>query len=151
MKDLTFLAILVWLMGAAGFAFAQSTIPTVTMNPTVSMNPVATNTPNIAMPINTAVPTTPDLTGTSTTSTQIKARVSAQGARINSYSRVGQLTADEASVLQANLKAIRDKIKADFAENGKKQLTDDQKVELNKMLDDSEKKIGDRNGIQSFN
>ena len=145
MKNLPFLAVSVWLMGTAGLALAQSEIPTATMIP------VATNTPNIAMPIKTAGPTTLDLTGASPTSTEIRARVGAQRARIDSYSKVGQLTAVEASVLQANLKAIRDKIKADYAENGKKQLTDDQKVELNKMLDDSEKKIGDRNGIQSFN
>ncbi len=145
MKDLTFLAVSVWLTGAAGLALAQSTIPTATMIP------VATNTPNIAMPVNTVVPTIPGLTGASTTRPQIKARVSAQWARINSYSKVGQLTAVQASVLQDNLKEIRDKIKADYAENGKKQLTDEQKVELNQMLDESEKKIGDRNGIQSFN
>ncbi len=85
------------------------------------------------------------------TKAAIKARIRAQEARINADSKDGKLTTVQATALLANLKAIRDKLKADYVENGKKELTGDQEVELTGMLDASEQSIGNRNGIQDFN
>jgi hypothetical protein len=122
MRGLTFLTLSVLLMGTAGLALAQTTTPV----------PTATS-------------------GSPTTKAEIKSRIREQEARIKADSRVGKLTTGQADSHLADLKAIKDKLKADYVENGKKELTSDQKTELNNLLDESGKSIGNHNGLQNFN
>ncbi len=85
------------------------------------------------------------------TKAQIVARIKAQEARINADSKVGKLTATQAGALMAALKTIRDKKNDDYAENGKKELTDDQANELNEMLNNNEASLTTTNGAVNYN
>lgn len=85
------------------------------------------------------------------TQAAIKARIKSQEARIKADSRVGKLTTDQANALLANLRAIRGKMKADHAENGKRELTGDQEAELTAQLDASEKNLSSPNGFSNGN
>jgi len=85
------------------------------------------------------------------TKAAIKARIRALEARVKADSRFGKLTQVQADAFLANLKAIRDKMKADLAENGKKGLTGDQEVELNDELDAVEKALSSPNGFNNSN
>ncbi len=122
MKGFTFLALSVCWMGSAGLASAQTTIPAPTVLP-----------------------------GAPATRIEIRARIKAQEARINADSKVGKLTAEQANALLAALQAVKDQKKSDYAENGKKELTSDQKAELNAMLDENENKLTSQNGITNNN
>jgi len=121
-KNFKFLMMSSFLMVSTGLASAQTTTPV----------PTAVN-------------------GAPSTRAEIKARIKGQIARINGDSKAGKLTTVQADSLLADLKTIREKVKADYAINGKKELTSDQKSELNNLLDQSDKNIGNRNGLQTFN
>ncbi len=122
MRGILFLAVSVGWMGTAGLALAQTTIPVPTVIP-----------------------------GAPATRVEVRARIKAQEARINADSKVGKLTTQQANALLAALQAIKDQKKADYAENGKKELTSDQKAELIGMLDENEKSLTSQNGITNNN
>lgn len=97
----------------------------------------------------TPVPTA--VNGAPSTRIEIKGRIKGQIARIEGYAKKGDLTRVQADALLADLKTIKEKMKAYYVLNGKKELTRDQMIELNNLLDQSDKNIGDRNGLQRFN
>jgi hypothetical protein len=61
--------------------------------------------------------------------------------RITQGQKSGVLSKDQAGALRDSLKSIGDKVKSYFLANGKKPLTDDQKVEINGLLDANSKAI----------
>ena len=122
MKNSKVLMVFIQLSSLVGWAMAQTTTPV----------PTAVN-------------------GAPSTRSEIKGRIKGQIARIKAYSNRGALTTVQADAFLADIKTIREKMKADYVINGKKELTSDQKVELNNLLDQSDKNIGNRNGLQSFN
>lgn len=84
------------------------------------------------------------------TKAQIKTRIQAQTAKANADSKVGKLTTEQTSDLLVSLQAIKDQVKADYAENGKKELTEDQKVSLSAMLDQTGSAIHVKSGPKDF-
>jgi uncharacterized protein YbaP (TraB family) len=86
--------------------------------------------------------------GQSMTKTQIWARIHNQIAKVNADSKVGKLTADQATSLLASIQSVKDQVKADYAINGKKELTNDQKVTLNSMLDQTGVELHAVNGMK---
>jgi cytochrome c553 len=119
MKGLSFLMVSIWLLGTAGLASAQTT--------------------NAQGQF---------IEGAQMSKAQIWGRVHDQIARVNAASKVGKLLIGEAASLLAQLQSIRDTIKADYVENGKKELSDDQKIALNDMLDGTARSISDKGGYQ---
>jgi len=71
----------------------------------------------------------------------INQRIQRQAARIKADSRVGKLTTVKAADRQAALKSIDDQKKADYVQNGNKDLTDDQKNDLIQKLDQNKQNI----------
>lgn len=122
MKGFTFIAVSVWLMGTVGLASAQTT-----------------SYPNADGQF---------IEGAAMSKGQIKGRINDQVARVNAASKNGKLTTLAADALLAKLKSIRNKMKADYVENGKKELTGDQKIALNNLLDGTAKSIADKGGFQ---
>jgi hypothetical protein len=122
MKRLTLLMISLCLMGTAGLASAQTPVP----GPTV-------------------------LPGATLTRIDIRARIKSLEARINADSKVGKLTTVQANALLASLQEVKDQKNADYAENGKKELTREQIAELNEMLDEDEQSLTNTNGIKNSN
>lgn len=88
--------------------------------------------------------TTPT-TGASTVAprgkSEIHERYKLQVARIKQGLRSGVLSKDQANALLDKLKAIEVQRKADFEQNGKKPLTNDQRAQINQLLDDNSKAI----------
>ncbi len=73
-------------------------------------------------------------------------RIKNQYKRIREGVKSKKLIEDEAKDLRAKVDAIRDQLKADFAQNkqsGVKKITDDQYAQLKQMLDDNSKAIHD--------
>ncbi|HTC21855.1 MAG TPA: hypothetical protein VK859_13450, partial [bacterium] len=99
MKGLTFLAVCVFLMGIAGSASAQTPVPVVTVLP-----------------------------GAPATTIEVRSRIRTLEARINADSKVGKLSTVQANSLLASLQSVKDQKNADYAENGKRELTGDQKA-----------------------
>lgn len=155
MKGLTLLAVSVWWIAAGSWAQTPVTAAPITIAtnpaPTIVPSPIAASPmATAAIPVAT-IPFAQVLTSPSSTKAEIRGRIKEQENRIKTDSGVGKLTVLQANALLADLKSIKDKRSADYLENGKKELTSDQKAELNGMLDDNEKSIGDRNGIQDYN
>jgi hypothetical protein len=122
MKFSTFLVVSVCLTGMAGLASAQTPVPEATVQP-----------------------------GAPATRIEIRARIRALEARINADSRVGKLTTVQANGFLASLQAVKDQKNADYAENGKRELTGDQKAELNEMLNEIERNLTNQNGVPNSN
>jgi hypothetical protein len=72
---------------------------------------------------------------------EVRVRMHDQLARIKAGVKSGKLTKDQAQALRASLKAVRVQMQADFSTNGSKELTPDQLVQLNQMLDANSKTI----------
>ncbi len=58
---------------------------------------------------------------------------------------------DKEKSLKCSLKKIKKQKKADYAENGKKELNIDQKTDLNNQLDSNEKNLTTTNGVKNTN
>jgi len=71
----------------------------------------------------------------------INQRIKRQQAKIDADSKTGKLTGVKAADRQAVLKSINDQKKADYVQNGNKQLSDDQKKDLIQKLDTSKQDI----------
>jgi hypothetical protein len=123
MRIMTFLTLFVGWMGGTGLAYAQSTIVT----------PAEIYIPSPSM-----------------TKAQICARLNKQVAKVNADSKVGKLTTDQANALLASLQAVKNQLKADYVENGKKELTNDQKVALSGMLDQTGSSLRTVNGMKDW-
>jgi hypothetical protein len=119
MKGLSFLMVSIWLLGTAGLVGAQTTSATGQF-----------------------------VEGAQMSKAQIWSRVNDQVARVNAASKVGKLIMGETAALLAELQSIKDRIKADYVENGKKELSEDQQIMLNDMLDGTAKSIADKGGYQ---
>ena len=122
MKRLSLIAVFVWLMGITTFACSQF----------------------VATPAAVYIP------GQSVTKAQICARLNHQVAKVNSDSKVGKITTDQANQFLALLQSIKAQIKADYAQNGKKELTNDQKASLSSMLDQTGSNIHAVSGIKDY-
>jgi hypothetical protein len=122
MKKYAFAALFIGTLGAASLAQAQY----------------------VATPAEIFVP------GQNMTKTQIWTRIHNQIAKVNADSKVGKLTTDQANVLLASVQAIKDQVKADYVENGKKELTNDQKVTLSSMLDQTGIELHSVNGLKDY-
>jgi hypothetical protein len=137
MKRLIFLILVVLSMGVNCLAFAQTIIPT-------------TSIPISTMPIST-MPIAGGAAGGPVSKAEINARITDQETRIDADSKVGKLTTEQAKPLKSSLKQIKEKKKADYVENGKKELGGDQKVDLNNQLDANEKNLTTTNGVKNTN
>jgi len=122
MKKYAFAALFIGTLGAASLAQAQY----------------------VATPAEIFVP------GQNMTKTQIWTRIHNQITKVNADSKVGKLTTDQANVLLASVQAIKDQVKADYVENGKKELTNDQKVTLSSMLDQTGIELHSVNGLKDY-
>lgn len=123
MRTMTFLTLFVGWMGGTGLAYAQSTIAT---------------------PAEIYIP------GQSMTKAQIWNRIHNQIAKVNADSKVGKLTTDQATSLLASIQSKKDQVKAYYSENGKKELTNDQKVTLSGMLDQTGSILRAKSGPKDF-
>ncbi len=132
MKGSTFLAVSVLLMWMTGLVSAQTMIPTT------------------SMPISD-LPTTGGAGGGPSSKAEINARITNQQTRIDADSKVGKLTNEQAKPLTCSLKKIKKQKKADYAENGKKELTSDQKTDLNNKLNSNEANLTNTNGVKNTN
>jgi ribosomal protein S13 len=110
-------------MGGIGLVYAQS---------------------SIATPAEIYIP------GQGMTKAQIWNRIHNQTAKVNADSKVGKLTADQATSLRASIQSVKNQVKADYVENGKKELTNDQKVALNSMLDQTGNNLRAVNGMKDW-
>jgi hypothetical protein len=72
---------------------------------------------------------------------EVRGRFKLQKARIMQGLKSGVLSKDQATALMEKLKSIGDQARADFNQNGKKPLTDDQKTQINQLLDENSKTI----------
>jgi hypothetical protein len=72
---------------------------------------------------------------------EVRGRFKLQRARIVQGLKSGVLSKDQANALMEKLKSIGDQARADFNENGKKPLTEDQKAQINQLLDENSKVI----------
>ena len=99
---------------------------------------------DVATPAEIAIP------GQNTTQAQLSARAKAQAAKVNADSKDGKLTMEQKSDLLASLQTIKDQVKADYAQNGNKVLTDDQKASLSAMLDQTGGLIRVKSGPKDF-
>lgn len=72
---------------------------------------------------------------------EVHARMKEQMKRIDAGVKSGKLTPDQAKALKDQIKAVQAQMEADYQANGKRELTDDQKAQLNQMLDQSSKMI----------
>jgi hypothetical protein len=88
-----------------------------------------------------ATPTTGALVAAPHGKSEVRARLRYQALRIRQGLKSGVLSKDQATALMDKLKSIGDQVRADFNENGKKPLTDDQKTQINQLLDDNSKVI----------
>jgi hypothetical protein len=140
MKDMTFLPVFIGWMGICGLAFSQVATPSTSIQAATPITSV-----QLPTPVNSIYNPAP------ATKNEIKARIADQEARISADSKVGKLTTVQADALRANLQAIKDKKKADYAANGKNVLTSDQKAELNGMLGQNETSLSTSNGIKNSN
>ena len=84
------------------------------------------------------------------TKAQICARLNKQTAKINADSKVGKLTTDQANDLLSSLKTVKNQMKANYAENGKNELTNDQKTALSAMLDQTGGVISAKSGPKNY-
>lgn len=132
MKGSTFLALSVLLIGKIGSVSAQTMIPTTSM-------PTST------------IPVAGGVGGGPSSKAEINARITDQETRIDADSKVGKLTMDKEKSLKCSLKKIKKQKKADYAENGKKELNIDQKTDLNNQLDSNEKNLTTTNGVKNTN
>jgi multidrug resistance efflux pump len=74
---------------------------------------------------------------------EVHARIKEQRERIAAGLKSGAMTKEQAQAAHAQLKSIRTQMEADFQTNGKRELTEAQKAQLNGMLDQSSKLIFD--------
>ncbi|HTA77365.1 MAG TPA: hypothetical protein VK791_09435 [bacterium] len=72
---------------------------------------------------------------------EVRERLRFQKQRIQQGFKSGVLSKDQATALMDKLKSIGDQVRADFNANGKKPLTDDQKTQINQLLDENSKAI----------
>jgi hypothetical protein len=72
---------------------------------------------------------------------EIRERFRYQALRIAQGVKSGVLSKDQAAALRDSLKSIVQQAKADFEQNGRKALTDDQKAQINQLLDNNSKAI----------
>jgi hypothetical protein len=72
---------------------------------------------------------------------EVRGRFKLQRARIVQGLKSGVLSKDQATALMEKLKSIGDQARSDFNENGKKPLTEDQKAQINQLLDENSKVI----------
>lgn len=129
MKNSIYLALSLLLIGSAS---AQTMIPTTSM-------PTST------------IPVAGGIAGGPASKAEINARITNQETRIDVDSKVGKLTMEQAKPLKCSLKKIKKQKKADYVENGKKELGGDQKTDLNNQLDANEKNLTTTNGVKNTN
>jgi hypothetical protein len=72
---------------------------------------------------------------------EIRRRFHLQAMRIVQGEKSGTLTKDQTGALKEKLKSIGDQAKAFFLQNGEKPLTDDQKAQINQLLNDNSKAL----------
>jgi polyhydroxyalkanoate synthesis regulator phasin len=72
---------------------------------------------------------------------EVHKRMKMQLARIDAGVKSGKLTTEQAQALRSQLKAVQAQMDADYQANGNKVLTEDQKAQLNQMLDQNSKVI----------
>ncbi len=72
---------------------------------------------------------------------EVHDRMKDQEARIKEGLKSGKLTPAQAKALRDVLKSVQAQMEADYKTNGKRELTDDQKKQLNQMLDENSKTI----------
>ena len=72
---------------------------------------------------------------------EVHVRMHDQMMRIKEGVKSGKLTKDQAKALREVLKSVKTQMDADFQQNGKKELTEDQVKQLNQMLDENSKTI----------
>jgi hypothetical protein len=163
MKSSTLFVVSALWMGLTLSASAQVATPVVTAMPTAIATPIgmpifasvgtpiATTIapPEVTIGVAEMVPTpiatsnaTPVATSLpSLANSEIRSRIKAQESRIKAESRVGKLLTVQVNVLLAESASIKAQLKANYAENGKRELTAVQKADLSARLDANEKKI----------
>jgi len=72
---------------------------------------------------------------------EVHQRMKMQEVRIEKGVQSGKLTSEQAQAMRAQLKAVQGQMEADYQANGKRELTEDQKAQLNQMLDQNSKAI----------
>jgi len=88
-----------------------------------------------------ATPTAGSSTVTSHGKSEVRARLRYQALRIRQGLKSGVLSKDQAVALMDKLKSIGDQARADFNQNGKKPLANDQRAQINQLLDENSKVI----------
>jgi hypothetical protein len=131
-KNSIYLTLPLLLIGMIRLAMAQTMIPTTSM-------PTST------------IPMAGGAAGGPPSKVEINARITDQETRIDADSKVGKLTVEQVKPLKCSLKKIKKQKKADYVENGKKELGSDQKTDLNNQLDTNEKNLTTTNGVKNTN